>query len=595
MRSIRWMGALAGLGLCTMSAPASADGPAANAPAQPVTASAAVVTVGDGMVVQTDGSPNLGRPPIWDAPDPNTNRRFGPGYEQAVVNYLVDGGNPYVNILAMRSVDQPNIGPYQLLCTSYQLHADGPPTKEYQEFLTQNTNTKPANHPTGAVVTGPDGTPYIAYAYGSNWEGNRTATYVGVTNAKCQKLSVGGDQRVSPDADLNTEDDGAPKVVANGAGKVFLSYLSTGGNNDATYFLPLQFAVNGAPSLTPLAMSPIMVIFPSNIGRPTMVTEGDNREILCASFDGMGSRRPPGGGVQCAILDDNGTILWKNTIAASNMGTTPYNRSYMAQPTITRLGENQYALQVNESNGAAKNGNTQDAKGSNTPHLYLLSRDVGSETISSTGMITGAAAYGTHARICSGAFGTTSERVVNVISASPIGIGRGTSLIIHVDPTQAQPFTWDPNNDWWPLTWAGDSGKVSNLLGENPGRQGRDFVDCMGDVPNPGHGVDGGFMPQVKSFFVTALAGREVGWDKNGLYLSLLPAEADVKFVPSNPVAAGDVPITPSTTTTDTSGGTKAATGCGCTTPGGNSNGPWGALALGGLALVGLGARRRRA
>jgi hypothetical protein len=210
-------------------------------------------------------------------------------------------------------------------------------------------------------------------------------------------------------------------------------------------------------------------------------------------------------------------------------------------------------------------------------------------------MITGAAAYGTHARVCSGPFGTTSTPVVNVISASPIGIGRGTSIIVHVDATQAQPFTWDPNNDWWPLTWAGDSGKVSNLLGENPGRQGRDFVDCIGGVPNPGHGVDGGFMPLVKSFFVTALAGREVGWDKNGLYLSLLPAEADVTLVPSNPVDATDVPTTGTTTPTTPSGGPAAATGCGCTTPGGNTGmAPWGAIALGGLALVGLRARRRR-
>ncbi|HEY8088652.1 MAG TPA: hypothetical protein VIF09_12425, partial [Polyangiaceae bacterium] len=67
MRSIRWMGTLAGLGLWSIAAPASAD-----VSPQPVTASAAVLTVGDGMVVQPDGV-NLGRPPIWNAPDPNTN------------------------------------------------------------------------------------------------------------------------------------------------------------------------------------------------------------------------------------------------------------------------------------------------------------------------------------------------------------------------------------------------------------------------------------------------------------------------------------------------------------------------------------------
>ena len=585
--SVRWMGTLAGIGICSVATSASADNSS-----QAVTASAAVVTVHDGMVVQPDGI-NLGRAPIWDAPDPNTNRRFGPGFEQAVVNYVVDGGNSYIVMLVMRSVDKQDIGPYQLLCSSYQLNANGPPTMAAEQYLTQNTNTKPANHPSGAVVTTADGTQYIAYAYGSNWEGNRTATYVGVTNAQCQKLTVGNDQRVSPAADLNSQDDGAPKVVANSDGKVFVSYLSTGGNKDATYVLPLQFAMKGSATLTPLAMMPTMAIFPSNIGRPTMVVEDANREILCASFDGNGSRRPPGGGVQCAILDNMANVIWKNTIAPSNVTDNPYTRSYMAQPTITRLAANQYALQVNESNGAAKNGNTRDAKGSNTPHLYLLSRNADTDLLSTQGMITGAAAFGTHARICSGAFGVTSERVVNVISASPIGIGRGTSLIVHVDPTQAQPFTYDAQNDWWPITWVGDSGKVSNLLGENPGRQGRDFVDCIGDVPNPGHGVDGGFMSNVKSFFVTALAGREVGWDKNGLYLTLLPAESDVALTPSNPVDANDVPtITPPTP--PTSNHTHSSGGCAVSSPTDSFGDVCGGIAMAGLAFVGVRASRRR-
>jgi MYXO-CTERM domain-containing protein len=126
-------------------------------------------------------------------------------------------------------------------------------------------------------------------------------------------------------------------------------------------------------------------------------------------------------------------------------------------------------------------------------------------------------------------------------------------------------------------------------------RQGRDFLRCIGDVPNPGYHVEGGYMKDVKSFFVAPVPGRVPGDYKNSLFLSFVPGQADQVLTPQNPAPA-DQPPAP---TTDNSGNQTntapaSTSGCACSTPGTRSDS---GTMLGGLALVGLviGAVRRKA
>jgi MYXO-CTERM domain-containing protein len=182
------------------------------------------------------------------------------------------------------------------------------------------------------------------------------------------------------------------------------------------------------------------------------------------------------------------------------------------------------------------------------------------------------------------------------MGASPIGIGRAAMLMVHFDKTSPTPFSYDAKGDWWPVNWDGDSGWLANRYGENPGRQGRDFLRCIGDVPNPGHGVDKGYMPDVKSFFVTAIPGRIPGDPKNSLFLSFLPAEVDTPGTPSNPVNAQDVPT--GGTTNPNGGPPQDSNGCACTSVGSartSSGEMLGGLAMLGLVIAGVGARRKKA
>jgi MYXO-CTERM domain-containing protein len=167
-----------------------------------------------------------------------------------------------------------------------------------------------------------------------------------------------------------------------------------------------------------------------------------------------------------------------------------------------------------------------------------------------------------------------------------------------------------------------DGGYLSNMLGRNPATQGRNHHNCMGDVPNIGYGVAGGFMPKVKSFFlmpwngrvniadgktpvptVTAIDGRVLPEDRNALFLSLVSAvrDADAPAPPAAqpPGAQGGTPGssdpgsagTPGTAGSDTPGTQGHFVG-GCSV--GDGNGSAGALGLMlVLAMVALATRRR--
>ena len=586
MKSIRHLGALAGVLVLSQVGTASAD------QIQPVQRSAALILIGRG------NEQMLGRPAIDDPADPNTNRRVGPGFEQATLTYMIGADKqPYVVVLVMESVYIKDIGPYQVSCSAYKLNDKAAPTQMVaRQMLTNNRGDRSANHPKAALAQ-VGGQNVIVWGYGSQMDHNRTATYMSVTNEKCEKLLP--DQLVSPEAELNSQDNGAFDIAINGStdggqsSVVSAAYLSTGGNNDATYFM--GFTLTSVAGLIKLnqTYAPKMVVAPSNIGRPALLADGIDRAVLCASKDGNGSRRPAGGGVDCArMVTSTGDILWKGTVVAAKMDPDPYKREYMAQPTIAKLGDGTFALQVLGSNGASKNGNTRNIKGSNLAHLFHLKLNQGTEALEVKQSIDAAAPYQTHAAICSGNFGVDSKPTIAVVGASPIGIGRAALLTVHFDAAAQQPFSFDAKQDWWPVNWVGDSGYLANRLGENPGRQGRDFLRCIGDVPNPGHGVKGGYMPDVKSFFVTAIPGRIPGDPKNSLFVSFLPAETDTPGTPSNPINAQDVPVAgdPPVPT----GAPKDSTGCACTTtPGHSTNG----LLAGGLALMGLvfaGARSRR-
>jgi len=191
-------------------------------------------------------------------------------------------------------------------------------------------------------------------------------------------------------------------------------------------------------------------------------------------------------------------------------------------------------------------------------------------------------------------------------------------------------LTTDLQADKWISGFYGDSGFMSNIYGQNPRQQGREFMSCIGDVANPGYHVANGFMADVATFFVVPHAGRVPGDYKNALWLGLVPAKSDSALPPEGPkdpadiptgnVAPGSTPPAPGNpnasnpnnpdhpqnpgtnagtntgdnTGTDNAPPAQSASGCACSVPTTSSNANY----AGGVALLGLGlifaSRRRR-
>src|SRR4029079_16539097 len=153
--------------------------------------------------------------------------------------------------------------------------------------------------------------------------------------------------------------------------------------------------------------------------------------------------------------------------------------------------------------------------------------------------------------------------------------------------TNAKVISFDATKATWPTSWYADSGYASNMYGENPGRQGRDFLRCEGSMPNHAYGVPHDIMNDVKSFFITSVSGRIPGSMKNSLFVSLVPGVLDkAPEAPTNPQPAGQ--ITPAAEPTGDPTPTavpKDSSGCACSTPGQKTQG---SDLAGGLVLLGL-------
>jgi MYXO-CTERM domain-containing protein len=390
---------------------------------------------------------------------------------------------------------------------------------------------------------------HVVWTFGSDMN-NQTnvSTYVGALDEMCKTEAE--PKRVSEN---NNNNEGAPDISYNGNSRFTAGYLSTN-NNDTSFALGVTLHDdNGTISLEKTYLKG--VVTPSNIGRPAIVAATPDRSLFCAS---KGDNRPPEDGVECAWLDVNtGKVLWKQILAASQ----PANKKYMNQPSVALLDYGRFAVNLQESSGDGKKTNT---KGANTSHLYVIEP-------SDSGYIekshkVGLGTYQTHAAICSGGYGASGKRNIAIMAAPITGVGLpGLQMASYESNTD---LVADKANQW-PIGYYGDSGHIANIYGQNPHTQGRDFLRCIGDVPNPGHGVAGGYQPAIETFFVAPHAGRMPGDPKNALFLSFIPGKTDKPVVPEPPKEVTP-PVDPSTSATTGSG--NPSTGAGGGGAGGGNN-----------------------
>lgn len=525
---------------------------------------------------------------------------MGPGNEQAVVTYIPETQRLVaVWMMSFARMDyaqnQRQFGPWQLVCKSMQLRADGPPvvvsnsangkwpfmkTGEGIVALTNNATNRPGNHP--SITTNGK---HAVITYGTNFDNNgRTYTNVMALDSECRTLV--DPLRVSLDSN---EDEGAPWISYTGPGpngeSIFTgAYASNNGNDIGV--VPFSVALSEGGGLISLtkrwtAVDPITgkgVIYPTNVARPLGVSLDNGKTLICAAW---GDNRPPEKGVKCVTMGNDGAVLWSADVAPSE----PNKRKYMNQPSLAKLADGRIALNAIESNAMGKGTNI---KGVNLNHLYML--EPAGDGFAVKSEVTGLASYQTHAAICSGRMGESGNIGVGVISASPSGVGRPMLMTVSADTLA---FRFDRKREW-PIGFYGDSGHMANWYGANPMRQGRDFVSCIGDVPNPGFHKQGGFMADVETFFASAIVGRVPGHMKNTVSLSIVPGKQDREAAPENPRLANEVPLGDTEQTlAPPAAPPKEQSGCACSTPRSSAPG-FGSLALVGLGLAAFVSRRKR-
>lgn len=609
----RVLGLIGGGVLLSLAAPADADQATTTQAPQAVAASTSAAV----LEVVSDG--NLGR-------QDGEEKRRTPGTEQSQVKVVVKDGKQYLVVVYMAGIDKDKDpegrGPYSIECTSYEMQATSAPKKVAERVrLVADQARRGGNHPRIA----PDENGNLLLVYGSDYMRDRPSAYAMYIDNACRVLAPAVKFSIA-NSDSN---DGAADVVPipgkgpNGEIRFFASYLSTNGgpapvagpdtDDNNTWAMPITVKPQGAglyqiapewPSVDaaaqvtldkdgdpatpetvsyPARTTPVPLVLGANIGRPTVEMIDANRGLLCAA---EGRNRPPAKGVRCVVFDINsGAVKSSAIVAPSN----PDQHIYQNQPTIAKLDATHYVLHTNFTNGRGKNDNI---KGQNTSETRIL--ELSGDTLLENTKMVGTPVHQTHSAICTGMQGEQSAPTIGVISASPTGIGRSALRYVHFDPA-AKKLAFDATNDTWPTAWYGDSGHLSNWYGENPMNQGRDFVRCVGNVKNPGYGLDGGYMKDVKSFFVTSVSGRVPGDMKNRLFMSLVPAEVDHVAVPENPKPADQVTATNAPPAAPNAPPPMDdAKGCACSTPGHTSSSDFGGgLLLLGLAVGGIVSRRR--
>lgn len=509
------------------------------------------------------------------------------GREQTTVvntkNHLV--------MITMEAVNERGKAPVQCSCMAYELTESGPVLRTPERRLTDypSGQSRTCNHPKAAA----DENGNIVWGYGSDYNNNRPNTYAGIINEKCEQLAA--PQMVSIPRDAN---DGAFDIRYLGGGRFVGAYYSDGGNGPGwaigsgeagvgeggDYSVAMSLKIEQTGLLPTLKREWIQPVFMNGgIMRPAVEMVGPDRFLIAAAHNG----NRPAVDTEVALVDAaTGLAIWKNIVHKGDPGKMKYFNSphfarYSQDPNDKRI------VMVDwESDGGGKGTNN---KGQSKTHVTML--DVVGDQVNVLADKVGVQGYQNHASICVGGYGDKGARGTGIYTAPGKGVGRNM-IAMHGFDEGPKAFTFDEKFDLWPVGWVGDGGKLSNLYGANPMRQGREFNNCIGDVKNPGYGKPNGYMNNVKSFFAAMVHGREFGDQKNSLFLALVPGEVDKKLIPQNSVPLGEQPVVDPTSTDPQGNAAESNGGCGCATPG--TKPVSSALAVVGLGAFGLALSRRR-
>lgn len=569
-----------------------------------------------------DGN-NAGRVRRGDDGRDRPGDQYYPGSEHTTMRQLAtpEGApNGEILIFAMATYEIDGQLPnhrMQLLCSSVSIDPTAGPTLNAMKYVTNNDGNRyrNANHPESVLI---DGGKAVAVYY-NYAPGNRARRYVQVFGPGCTQLAPQTEVMAKNDDDcsethgnhsivITEQTDTYTRLISadgcngNGRDDAWVNGVRIDNNGDGTYSVKKEFDVD------------IESQEERHRGTIFIPAGSQNLAVECGT---AGNNQPPRRGIRCYGIDTspdgeqgenaNSRLIWRQYIERYGDEDAQGNFIHPTQvrfaPMLDAEGK---ATDAVLATWQRIEGRRRRGKGSAKAMIAALkfSRD-GMEMMSAPAEGIFPASDATHASMCSTMWGTTGSAsskaflISSSVNGSTASFAR--AAVVNWDGTKAEL------DSTVGLRAAIDNAWLPNIYGNNPNTQGRNFISCT-NIANPGYGVAGGFMSDVKSFVGIPAntrrmdSARGIPEDKLALELVLVPAIIDAAPEPSNPDDGTnpdnggnpDDGTNPDDGSNPDNGnaGNSGNLGAGCNVPGSGSGA--GTLALIGLfALVAFRRRRR--
>jgi hypothetical protein len=247
------------------------------------------------------------------------------------------------------------------------------------------------------------------------------------------------------------------------------------------------------------------------------------------------NQQPADIGIEAMMVNTaDGTVTSRKLIAASDKA----NRIHAVQPTAAYINDNVFAVQYVMAQAKGPGGNNNGhAQNTIAQKSMLATFKVG--TFDQVDKLEGPAAYQRHPS----AFGTLygageGSPAVSILSGSSTGTGPGIQQIIPVSADGKLSAASARN--MYEISKFSDVGDNCAKNMKNPG-EGRCFLNGIGGVENPGFGKANGFMPEVKTFTLTAVGAKAQAQDNRlSLFVNLTPSTWDPSIKSTSPGSAKD-------------------------------------------------------